>query len=80
MRVKLEGGAAAWLGTLVAPSVQGRKMALPQELWPHQSLFPASYSWQPEGLFGQCFSIGPPVHHLEGFLAWGPSLFGASVT
>ena len=39
MRVELEGGAAAWLGTLVAPSVQGHKLALLQELWPYQSLF-----------------------------------------
>ena len=39
-RVEHEGGAAAWLvGTLVAPSVQGHKLPLPQELWPYQSLF-----------------------------------------
>ena len=40
MRVELEGGAAVWLaGTLVAPSVQGHRLLLPQELWPYQSLF-----------------------------------------
>ena len=40
MRVEHEGGAAAWLvGTLVAPSVQGHGLPLPQELWPYQSLF-----------------------------------------
>ena len=37
MGVELEGGAASWLGTLAAPSVQGHKLALLQELWPYQS-------------------------------------------
>ena len=37
VRVELEGGAASWLGTLAAPSVQGHKLALLQELWPYQS-------------------------------------------
>ena len=38
MRVEREGGKAAWLvGTLVAPSVQGHRLPLPQELWPYQS-------------------------------------------
>ena len=40
VRVECEGGAAAWLvGTLVAPSVQGHGLPLPQELWHHQSFF-----------------------------------------
>ena len=40
VRVECEGGAAAWLvRTLVAPSVQGHGLSLPQELWPYQSLF-----------------------------------------
>ena len=40
VRVEHEGGAVAWLaGTLVAPSVQGHVLPLPQELWPYQSLF-----------------------------------------
>ena len=38
--VQHEDGAAAWLaGTLVAPSVQGHGLLLPQELWPYQSFF-----------------------------------------
>ena len=40
MRVENEGGvAASLLGTLVAPSVQGHGLPLPQALWPYQSLF-----------------------------------------
>ena len=40
VRIECEGGSAAWLaGSLVAPSVQGHGLPLPQELWPYQSLF-----------------------------------------
>ena len=40
VRLDCEGGAAAWLaGTLAAPSVQGHRLPLPQELRPYQSLF-----------------------------------------
>ena len=40
MSVECDGGAAAWLaGTLAAPSVQGHRLPLPQELWSYQSLF-----------------------------------------
>ena len=40
VRVEHEGGAATWLaGTLVAPSVQGHGLPLPQESCPYQSLF-----------------------------------------
>jgi len=40
VRVQHEGGAAALLaGTLAAPSVQGHKLPLQQELWPYQSFF-----------------------------------------
>ena len=38
--VECDGGAAAWLaGTLAAPSVQGHRLPLLQELWSYQSLF-----------------------------------------
>ena len=38
MAQRVEGGSAAWLlETLVAPSVQGRGLPLPQELWPYHS-------------------------------------------
>ena len=40
VRVERKGGAAAWLaGTLAAPSVQGLRLPLQQELWPYQSPF-----------------------------------------
>ena len=40
VRVECEGGATAWLvGTLAAPSVQGRGLSPLQDLWPYQSLF-----------------------------------------
>ena len=40
MRVAREGGAAAWLaGTLAAPSVQGHRLPLRQELCPSRVLF-----------------------------------------
>ena len=61
----------------------GRHMdCLPQELWPDHSLFfRASGGWRSEGLFGQSFSVAPPIQALRGSLAWGPSLlFGASGT
>ena len=39
-RVEREGGAVAWfVGTLVAPGVQGRGQPLPQELWPLSESF-----------------------------------------
>ena len=40
VRVEREGGAAAWLaGTLVAPSMQGHRLPLLQELWPIRVYF-----------------------------------------
>ena len=33
--------------------------------------FQASCSWRSEGLFGQSFSIGPPIQALRGFLCLG---------
>ena len=82
VRVEGEGGTGAWLvGILVAPSVQGHGLSPPQELWPYQSLFSCSCSWQSEGLFSQSFSVALPFQDLEGSLAWGPSLlFSASGT
>ena len=67
VRVEAEGSAAAWLaGTLVVTSVQGHKLHPWQELWPYQSLFQAPCSWWPEGLFGQYFSVAPPLQALRG--------------
>ena len=40
VRVKHEGGTAAWVaGTLAVPSVQGPRLPLPQDLWPYHSFF-----------------------------------------
>ena len=74
-RVAREGGAAAWLaGTPAALSVQGHGLPLPQVLWPFQSLFFwSSCSWRSEGLFGQSFSLAPPVQTLRGFPFLGSS-------
>ena len=83
MRVDCEGGAAAWLvGILVVPSVEGHGLPLLQELWPYQnlslSLLIAAHQKASLG------SLSPqlcPFRHLEGSLAWGPSLlFGVSWT
>ena len=76
VRVECESGAATWLvGTLVAPSVQGHGLPLLQELWPYQnlslSLLIAAHQKASLG------SLSPqlcPFRHLEGSLAWGPSL------
>ena len=70
MRVEHEGGTAAWImGTLVVPSVQGHRLLLLQELWPYQ------YFFFPElpvaGLFGQSFSIAPPIQALRGLPCLG---------
>ena len=72
VRVEHEGDAASWLaGTLVAPSVQGHGLPLPQESWPYQSLFRASCSWRSECLFDQSFSIAPPIQALRGLRCLG---------
>ena len=49
---------------------------------PIRVFFWASYSWQPDRLFDQSFSIAPhPFRHLRCSLVWDPSLlFGASGT
>ena len=63
--VEREGGTAAWLaGTYTASTagIMGLSM----------SYFPACCSWQSEGLFGQSFSIAPPVQALRGLSCLGP--------
>ena len=81
VRVEREGGAAAWLvGTLEAPYVQGHRLPPLQELWPYQIFEPLVAGDKKASLA----SLSPelcPIRHLEGSLAWGPSLlFGLSVT
>jgi len=72
VRGECEGNTAAWLaGTLAAPSLQGHGHPLPQELRPYQSLFWASCSWWSEGLFGQSFSVAPPIQALRGLPCLG---------
>ena len=80
MTVDCEGGPAAWLaGTLVAPSVQGHRLPLPQELWPYQSFIKPLVAGDQKA---SLVNLSPKFHqfrHLEGSLAWGPSLlFGTS--
>ena len=71
VRVESDGDTAAWLaGTLVAPSVQRHGLPPRQELWP-RVFFRASCSWRSEGLFGQSFSIAPPIQALGGFPCLG---------
>ena len=66
IRVKREGGSAAWLlGILEVLSVKGHALPPLQKLWPSQSLFWASCSWQSQALCGQSFSIALPVQALR---------------
>ena len=51
--------------------VQGHRLPPPQELRPYQSLFPSLCSWWSEGLFGQSFSVAPPVQALRGLPCLG---------
>ena len=77
-----EAGAAAWLaGTLVAQTVQGHGLPLPQGLQPYQSFpKPLVVGNQKASLASLSPSL-PPFGHLEGSLACGPSLLlGASGT
>ena len=72
VRVEHEGGTAAWVvRTLVVPSMQGHVLPQSQELWPNQSFFRASGSWQSEGFFGQSFSLVLPVQVLRGLPCLG---------
>ena len=83
VRAEHEGGAAAWLaGTLVAPSVQGHRLPPLQDSWPYQSLFFEPLVAGPQKASWASLSLQlHPFRHLEGSLAWGPSLlFGASGT
>ena len=82
MRVEREGGTPARLvETLVAPSVQGHRLPLPQELWPYQSLLKPLVAGDQKASLASLSPYPRPFRHLEGSLAWGPSLlFGASGT
>ena len=72
VRVEREGGTADWLvGTVAMTNVQGHRLPPPQKLWPIRVFFRASCSWQSEGLFGQSFSIAPPVQAPKGLLCLG---------
>ena len=76
VRVEREGGADAWFwGTLAVPSVQGHRLPPVQELWPYWSLFSlflSLCSWRSDGLFGQYFSVVPPVQAFRGLPCLGP--------
>ena len=74
MRVEHEGGAAAWLvGTLAAPSVQGHRPAAEVTALSESFFEPLVAGDQKASLA----SLSPKLllfTHLEGSLAWGPSL------
>ena len=77
VRVEHEGGTAAWLaGTLAVPSVQGHKLPPPQELWPYQSFFEPLVAGNQNTSLASLSPQLRPFRHLEGSLAWGPSLSG----
>ena len=72
MSVEREGGAAAWLAQALAPpSVQGHDCLCHRSYGPIRVFFQASCSWPSEGLFGQFFSIAPPVQALRGLPCLG---------
>ena len=75
MRAEHGGGGAAWLvGTLVASSVQGHRLPPLQELWPYQSLFQPLVPGKQKASWASLSLEPHPFRHLEGSLAWGPSL------
>ena len=75
VRVKHEGGTAAWLvRTLAAPNVQGHGLPPPQDLSPYQSLFEPLVAGHQKASLASLSSRLCPFRHLEGFLGWGPSL------
>ena len=82
MRAEHEGGAAVWLvETLAVPGVQGHRLPLPQKLWPYQSLLKPLVAGDQKASLASLSPYPRPFRHLEGSLAWGPSLlFGASGT
>ena len=64
---------ACW--TLVVPSVQGHGLPLPQELWPYQeSFFEPLVAGDQKASLASLSSYLCQFRHLEGSLAWGPSL------
>ena len=74
MRDECEGGAAAWLvGTLVAPSVQGHRPAAEVTALSESFFMPLVAGDQKAFLASLSPSLRP-FRHLEGSLAWGPSL------
>ena len=83
VRVEGEGGEAGLLaGTLAVPSVQGHGLPPGQELWPYQSLFFEHLLAGVQKASSASLSLQLCLfRHLEGSLAWGPSLlFGTSGT
>ena len=68
VRIKHEGGAAAWVvGSLAVPNVQGHQLPQLQELRPNR-IFLASGSWR-SGLSGWSFSVAQYIRYLKRPLA-----------
>ena len=72
VRVEHEDGAAAWLAGLWQSQVCRDTDCLHHRSYgPIRVFFPASCSWQSEGLFGQSFSIALPFQGLRGLPCLG---------
>ena len=80
MRVKCEGGAAAWLaGTLVAQSSGTRTACAPGNMVLSESFFRPLVAGDQKASLASLSPYLLLFRHLEGSLAWGPSLlFSAS--
>ena len=73
VRIKHEGGAAAWVvEPLAVPNTQGHQLPQLQELRPNR-IFLASGSWR-SGLFGWSFSVAQYIRYLKRPPGWGPTL------
>ena len=76
VRVEPEGGRAIWfVGTLWCQVRRDTDCLCPRSYDPIRVLFRASCSWRSEGLFGQSFSIAPPIQAPRGLPCLGPFSF-----
>ena len=78
--VECEGRTAPWLaGTLAVQSVQGQTVSTPGVMALSESFFEPLVAGDQKASLASLSLLLPPLRHLEGSLAWGPSLlFGAS--
>ena len=73
VRVEREGGAAAWLvGIWWCQVCRDTDCLHHRSYGPVRVFFRGSCSWRSEGLFGQSFSVAPPIQALRGLPCLGP--------